>query len=392
MRTLPAISLRHTPVLLLLTLLIAGCSGSAPRDLTLPPIVLKSTTTTLTATSTTVLVGGSVTLAANVKLDNGSAAAGSVAFNDGSTTLGTATLDLTGSASLTTASLAAGAHTLTAAFVATATEASSLSPAVTVTVTAAPNLAIISSIDVANSVRVGDQFEIRASVAPVTGSEIPTGTVSFLDGTTSIGSANLDLTGSAITTVAKLGLGSHSIRAAYNGDITFGTSNTSAVPVSVDGPTGASYTNPLTLNLSTGGTAVSCADPATIKVQTSGVNTWYLYCTSDALFAGDPATHYINVFESKDLLTWTYDGNAFPGLPTWAPKGPLWAPAIKYFNGEYHLYYASATSNQDAAGGAAIGVGVSLSPKGPFIDHGSPVVEPEPTVGGLLRRSRSLHH
>ncbi|HUB51418.1 MAG TPA: family 43 glycosylhydrolase, partial [Terracidiphilus sp.] len=120
------------------------------------------------------------------------------------------------------------------------------------------------------------------------------------------------------------------------------------------------------------------ADPAIIKTQTAGVDTWYLYCTSDALYAGDPNPHYINIFQSPDLVNWTYDGNAFAGLPTWANIGgaSLWAPAIKYFNNQYYLYYAASETSL-AGNGSAIGVGTSSSPSGPFVDSGNPVVEPE---------------
>jgi arabinan endo-1,5-alpha-L-arabinosidase len=123
---------------------------------------------------------------------------------------------------------------------------------------------------------------------------------------------------------------------------------------------------------------VSCADPAILKVQNTGVDTWYLYCTSDALYAGDPNPHYINIFSSSDLVNWSYLGNAFSGLPSWAnvSGASLWAPAIKYFNGQYYLYFAASQTSL-AGSGSAIGVGTSNSPAGPFVDHGTPVVEPE---------------
>jgi arabinan endo-1,5-alpha-L-arabinosidase len=143
-------------------------------------------------------------------------------------------------------------------------------------------------------------------------------------------------------------------------------------------PSGATYANPIKLKVSSNVTAVSCADPAIYKEQQSGVNTWYLYCTSDALYAGDPNPHFINIFHSSDLVNWTHDGNAFSALPSWAngSGASLWAPAIKYFNGQYHLYYA-ASATALPGNGSAIGVGTSSSPGGPFVDSGAPVVEPE---------------
>ena len=133
---------------------------------------------------------------------------------------------------------------------------------------------------------------------------------------------------------------------------------------------------------------MSCADPATIKVESGDGDTWYLYCVSNALFTGD-REHSIDVFESKDLIGWTYDGNALTGRPSWAPDGPLGSPAIEYMNGQYMLYYTSPSSKISATKGPAIGVGVSSSPKGPFIDHGLPVAEPA-TGDCCVGRPRSM--
>jgi len=57
---------------------------------------------------------------------------------------------------------------------------------------------------------------------------LPTGTVSFLDGTTSLGSSALNSGGVAILTISTLAVGTHSVTGAYNGAADFGPS-TSAV-------------------------------------------------------------------------------------------------------------------------------------------------------------------
>jgi arabinan endo-1,5-alpha-L-arabinosidase len=54
----------------------------------------------------------------------------------------------------------------------------------------------------------------------------------------------------------------------------------------------------------------------------------------------------------------------------------LWAPAIEYFNNQYYLYFTTNVTSL-SGNGPAIGVGVSQSPKGPFVDSGTPVVSPE---------------
>jgi arabinan endo-1,5-alpha-L-arabinosidase len=210
------------------------------------------------------------------------------------------------------------------------------------------------------------------------GGAAPTGTVSFAAGTTTLGTASLDSTQAAHFTSTLLPVGSDSITATYNGDANYSGSTSTAETVTISSPTGTTYTNPLTLKVSSTVDAVSCADPSILKTQSAGVDRWYLYCTSDALYPGDPNPHYINIFQSSDLVNWTYDGNAFPGLPSWANTSgaDLWAPAIKYFNGQYYLYYAASATSL-TGNGSAIGVGTGSSPAGPFVDSGAPVVEPE---------------
>ena len=142
-----------------------------------------------------------------------------------------------------------------------------------------------------------------------------------------------------------------------------------------------SYTNPLSLETSDG-PAVSCPDPAIIKQRAGGVDTWYLYCTGDPLNSSDVNAqgylnaHLITQYKSTDLIHFTYIGDAFPQTPAWigGATNQLWAPAVKYFNNQYYLYYVAPNT---AAGGSAIGVATSNSPAGPWADSGAPVVAPE---------------
>jgi hypothetical protein len=55
-----------------------------------------------------------------------------------------------------------------------------------------------------------------SAIAPGVG--VPTGTVTFLDGTATLGSATLDATGHATLSTSSLTVGSHSIQASYSGD------------------------------------------------------------------------------------------------------------------------------------------------------------------------------
>lgn len=137
------------------------------------------------------------------------------------------------------------------------------------------------------------------------------------------------------------------------------------------------------MQIPAGGTVQDCPDPSVIQSQTLADTSWYMYCTTDPLNdsdkdqAGNYRFHLISMHKSSDLVHWTYIGDAFVVRPSWvAPNAALWAPAIKFFNGTYYLYYA-ATDTTLAGGGAAIGVATSSSPAGPWTDAGAPVVAPE---------------
>jgi hypothetical protein len=69
-------------------------------------------------------------------------------------------------------------------------------------------------------------------VAAASGSGTPTGSVSFLDGTTTLGTATLS-SGAASYSTSSLAAGSHSITAVYAGDTNFSGSTSNAVTVTV---------------------------------------------------------------------------------------------------------------------------------------------------------------
>jgi hypothetical protein len=77
----------------------------------------------------------------------------------------------------------------------------------------------------------------------------PTGTASFFDGTTNIGSSNLNSSGVAALTISTLAEGTHSVKAAYSGDTNFVPSTSSALEQLEQGavvavsPTGLNFGN-----------------------------------------------------------------------------------------------------------------------------------------------------
>jgi hypothetical protein len=107
---------------------------------------------------------------------------------------------------------------------------------------------------------------IAASVRGVTA--IPTGTVSFLDGSTQLGLGTLNGTGVATFNTSSLAIGAHSITAKYSGDTNFHTSTSAALSQSV---TLAPDSTTLISSLNPAGAGQSVSFTATIVSSTSGV-------------------------------------------------------------------------------------------------------------------------
>ena len=88
----------------------------------------------------------------------------------------------------------------------------------------------------ASSIVAGGSLTLTATITGASGSTgTPTGTVNFVDGTTSLGSPTLTAGTASVTTTA-LAAGSHSITAVYSGDSAFGTSTSSGLTISVTAP------------------------------------------------------------------------------------------------------------------------------------------------------------
>jgi arabinan endo-1,5-alpha-L-arabinosidase len=169
------------------------------------------------------------------------------------------------------------------------------------------------------------------------------------------------------------------------------TTSTSNGAVSAQAPA-KNYKNPLPIQIPGGGSVENCGDPSIIRSQTPGDNYWYMYCTTDPLndqdqTGGNFNFHLIPMLRSLDLVNWTYMGDAFSTRPTWATSNAgLWAPEIQFFNDQYYLYY-TVTDTTFPGGGSAIGVATSSNPLGPWVDSGTPAVEPHeaPCCAGSRR-------
>ena len=205
----------------------ASYSGSgnfaASTSTAVTEVVTAATTTTLAAAPNPSAPGQTVTFTASV-----SGVGGTVTFKDGATPLGTFALTA-GLASVSTATLSTGNHSITASYSGSATFAASTSSVLTQSVgLTASTTSIISS---ANPSTVGQPVTFTAFVSATGGT--PTGSVTFKDGTTTLGSATLAAGVASFTTTA-LTAASHSITANYGGDTVFAISSSSVLTQTVN--------------------------------------------------------------------------------------------------------------------------------------------------------------
>ncbi len=203
-----------------------------------------STTTGLASSANPAAPGAAVTFTATVTASSGTPT-GTVTFNDGSTAIGTGTLNGSGVATLTTSTLALGTHPITAVYGGTAAFSGSTSAVLNeVIALGATSTTLTSSV---NPATPGTAVTFTATVSSPSGT--PTGTVTFNDGSTAIGTGTLNGSGQATLTTSTLALGSHPITAVYGGS------------TGLSGSTSAVLTEVIAL-VSTATTVTSSANPA----------------------------------------------------------------------------------------------------------------------------------
>lgn len=181
---------------------------------------------------------------------------------------------------------------------------------------------------------------------------------------TALGTASLLVAGALLpgpVTAGSTGIGS-AVRGPQQG----------AAAAANAGPPASTYRNPVSK-----GFADTVADPSVIRGKDGF---WYAYGTSDPLREGEGAAHRVPIARSSDLVHWTHVGDAFTDatLPSWAtPDAGIWAPDIRYVDGEYRLYYVvTRTTVTSELDDNAVGMATAPTPTGPWADSGAPLVGP----------------
>ncbi len=191
-------------------------STSAPVTITVLPDI---TTATVTSSLNPAPQGQAVTFTGTIA-STVLVPPGSITFLDGATPLATVPLtpgaSLTSSATFTTSTLSVGRHPITITYAASLDFQATSSPVLTqvITPTFATTTAIRSN---QNPSLVGQPVTFTATVSSGTGKPIPTGTVTFTDGATAIGTST-EINGVATFTTSTLTAGIHIITATASGD------------------------------------------------------------------------------------------------------------------------------------------------------------------------------
>jgi uncharacterized repeat protein (TIGR03803 family) len=173
------------------------------------------TTTSLVSNLNPSTFGQSVTLTATVN-SSGLTPTGKVFFKSGTTTIGNGILS-GGVAAMTSSTLVPGSYAMTATYSGDTEHASSVSTVLTQVVNDATSATTLASS--LNPAKSGRTVRFTATVTSSTAK--PTGTVTFKDGSTVLGTGNLG-NGNANFNTSTLSVGSHNITAVYagNADIT----------------------------------------------------------------------------------------------------------------------------------------------------------------------------
>ena len=167
----------------------------------------------LTASANPATYATPVTLTATIT-DNGGVATGSVTFTDGGTSIGSALLNANGVATLSLSTLAPGLDTVVANYAGNSNIGASSSTPLVVSVKQVTSIALASS---ANPAMTLSSVVLTATISNEGVGEA-TGTVTFTDGSTQLGTAVLNANGVASLTVPSLAAGNHPLLASYAGD------------------------------------------------------------------------------------------------------------------------------------------------------------------------------
>jgi hypothetical protein len=182
----------------------------------------------------------SITFTATVTSNTTGGLTGKVTFLDGTGTIGASTVNGSGIATFSIATLSMGTHQITAAYGGNNNFNVSTSAMLSQVVQKASTSSVVSSSRNPSTVNQSVTFTAKLSWSAA---GTPTGTVTFLDGTATIGTEPVSGNGVATFSISTLSGGTHNITGAYGGDSNFNASTSSVLSQTVQGNTSTTLTS-----------------------------------------------------------------------------------------------------------------------------------------------------
>jgi hypothetical protein len=285
-------------------------------------------TDTLTAAPATSQFGSPVVLTFTVPTVAGASAnpTGTVTFTSGGVTLGTGTLTTTGTgatavttATLTTSSLPVGTDTITGTYPGD-TNYSAQAPTATETVAAATGTYTLTAAPATS--QFGSPVVLTFTV-PLVNGIAPTGTVTFTNGTTTLGTGAINAAGQATLTTTALPVGTDTVKGSYPGDTNYATGTATATEtVAKDSapdtltvnPTTSTFGSPVVVTFTIPTVAGATAAPTgtvTFSQGTTTLGTGTLTTTGTGATAVTTATLTTSSLPvGTDTVIGTYPGDA----------------------------------------------------------------------------------
>ncbi|MBS1823527.1 MAG: Ig-like domain repeat protein [Acidobacteria bacterium] len=230
--TVPSLPLGSNPI----TASVAetATSNAATSPATIVTVGVVTPTVALTSSANPAALNQAVIFTASVP----AGATGAITFHDGSTVLGTGAVNAAGVATLSVSTLTIGTHPITASYGGDSSYNPAVSPVLSQVIGKLPTTITLSVGSGTSLLNNSVTFTaIVSSTAPT-----PTGSVTFLEGTTVLGTVALStngtvvgfqLSGTAALGISTLSGGSHQITAVYSGDTSFLTSTSAPVTLLV---------------------------------------------------------------------------------------------------------------------------------------------------------------
>ena len=272
----------------------------------------------LTTTTTTVsslpdgssTFGQSVTFTATVSPAPSGSPYGTGQFLDGVTTIAASqTVDNTGVATFTTSALLGGGHTLTAVYSGNGDSGGSTSGTFSFTVNTAASTTTLAALPSVSSA-FGQSVTLTANVSSLATGTL-TGTVTFMYGSSAIGSPIAVSSGSAQLMTTALPPGAQNLTAVYSGDTNFTTSTSNTISYDVVGAASSTTLAVSPVGSSTFGQNVTLT--ATVSSLTAGTLTGTVTFKSGSITVGSPVTV---VSGSAQLVTAALAGGAQTSAPS----------------------------------------------------------------------------